>query len=107
VLLHLIDATHADPVESWRTIRSELSAYNDDLSKKPEIIALSKCDAAPKDYVSDLISELRKAGGTEIYSLSSVTGSGLNKILRAVYDVIKRENVKQKSEGKVYETWHP
>ena len=28
VLLHLIDATHADPVESWRTIRSELSAYN-------------------------------------------------------------------------------
>ena len=107
VLLHLIDATHADPVEGWRTIRSELSAYNDDLSKKPEIIALSKCDAAPKDYVSDLISELRKAGGTEIYPLSSVTGSGLNNILRAVYDVIKRENIKQKSEGKVHETWHP
>ena len=107
VLLHLIDATHEDPVESWRTIRSELSAYNDDLSKKPEIIALSKCDAAPKDYVTDLISELRKAGGTEIYPLSSVTGSGLNNILRAVYDVIKRENIKQKSEGKVHETWHP
>ena len=107
VLLHLIDATHEDPVESWRTIRSELSAYKDDLSKKPEIIALSKCDAVPKDYVTDLISELRKAGGTEIYPLSSVTGSGLNKILRAIYDVIKRENVKQKSEGKVDETWHP
>ena len=107
VLLHLIDATHADPVECWRTIRSELSAYNDDLSKKPEIIALSKCDAAPKDYVTDLISELRKAGGTEIYPLSSVTGSGLNKILRAICDVIKRENVRQKREGKVYETWHP
>ena len=68
---------------------------------------MSKCDAAPKDYVSDLISELRKAGGTEIYPLSSVTGSGLNNILRAVYDVIKRENIKQKSEGKVHETWHP
>jgi len=27
--------------------------------------------------------------------------------LRAVYDVIKRENIKQKSEGKVHETWHP
>ena len=107
VLLHLIDATNADPVKSWRTIRSELSAYNDDLSKKPEIIALSKCDAAPKDYVTDLISELQKASGTEIYRLSSVTGSGLNKILRAIYDVIKRENVKKKSEGKVYEKWHP
>ena len=107
MLLHLIDATHADPVESWRTIRSELSAYSDDLSKKPEIIALSKCDAAPKDYVTDLICELRKAGGTEIYRLSSITGSGLNKILRAIYDVIKREKVQQKSEGEVYETWHP
>ena len=107
VLLHLIDATNADPVKSWRTIRSELSAYNDDLSKKPEIIALSKCDAAPKDYVTDLISELQKASGTEIYRLSSVTGSGLNKILRAIYDVIKRENVKQKNEGKVYERWQP
>ena len=107
VLLHLIDATHTDPVESWRTIRSELSAYNDELSKKPEIIALSKCDAAPKDYVMDLISELRKAGGTEIYRLSSVTGSGLNKILRAIYDVIKHESLQQKNEGKVYKTWHP
>ena len=107
VLLHLIDATNADPLKSWRTIRSELSAYSDDLSKKPEIIALSKCDAAPKDYVTDLISELRKAGGTEIYRLSSITGSGLNKILRAIYDVIKREKVQQKSEGEVYETWHP
>ena len=68
---------------------------------------MSKCDAAPNDYVSDLISELRKAGGTEIYPLSSVTGSGLNKILRAIYDVIKRENVKQKNEGKVYERWQP
>ena len=107
VLLHLIDATHTDPIANWRTIRTELSAYDDDLSRKPEIIALSKCDSAPDDYITDLIKELQKAGAKNILRLSSVTGSGLNEVLRTIDDVIQSERVKEENEGKVQEPWCP
>jgi GTP-binding protein len=107
VLLHLIDATHTDPIASWRTIRTELSAYDDGLARKPEIIALSKCDSAPDDYITDLIKELQKAGAKNILRLSSVTGSGLNEVLRAIDDVIQSERIKEENEGKVHEPWRP
>ena len=107
VLLHLIDATYTDPIASWRTIRTELSAYDDGLARKPEIIALSKCDSAPDDYITDLIKELQKAGAKNILRLSSVTGSGLNEVLRAIDDVIQSERIKEENEGKVQEPWRP
>ena len=107
VLLHLIDATHTDPIESWRTIRTELSAYDDGLARKPEIIALSKCDSTPDEYITDLIKELQKAGAKNILRLSSVTGSGLNEVLRAIDDVIQSERKKEENEGKVQEPWRP
>jgi GTP-binding protein len=107
VLLHLIDATHTDPIASWRTIRTELSAYDDGLARKPEIIALSKCDSAPDDYITDLIKELQKAGAKNILRLSSVTGSGINEVLRAIDDVIQSERIKEENEGKVQEPWRP
>ena len=107
VLLHLIDATHTNPIASWRTIRTELSAYDDGLARKPEIIALSKCDSAPDDYITDLIKELQKAGAKNILRLSSVTGSGLNEVLRAIYDVIQSERIKEENEGKAQEPWRP
>jgi len=107
VLLHLIDATHTNPIASWRTIRTELSAYDDGLARKPEIIALSKCDSAPDDYITDLIKELQKAGAKNILRLSSVTGSGLNEVLRAMDDVIQSERIKRENEGKVQEPWRP
>ena len=107
VLLHLIDATHTDPIASWRTIRTELSAYDDGLARKPEIIALSKCDSAPDDYITDLIKELQTAGAKNILRLSSVTGSGLNEVLRAMDDVIQSERIKGENEGKVQEPWRP
>ena len=45
VVLHLIDATDEDVVKNYKTVRAELKAYGQNLSRKAEIIALNKCDA--------------------------------------------------------------
>src|SRR5271165_3521528 len=45
VLLHLIDGAPGDVVRAWRTVRTELAAYDGGLAAKPEIIALNKADA--------------------------------------------------------------
>ena len=49
VLLHLVDATHDDAAEAYRIVRGELEAYGEGLADKPEIVALSKVDAVPKE----------------------------------------------------------
>ena len=107
VLLHLIDVTHTDPIESWRIIRAELSAYDQDLANKPEIVALSKCDSAPDDYINDLIKELKKVGAENMFRLSSITGHGLNEVLRAIDDVIQSERIDEGNREKIQKPWQP
>lgn len=48
LLWHLVDATSADPVKDYRTIRDELQKFSAALAKKPEIIVLNKIDAMDK-----------------------------------------------------------
>ncbi len=107
VLLHLIDVTQADPIESWKIIRTELSAYDSGLADKPEIVALSKCDSAPSDYVNDLFKELKKVGVVSIFRLSSITGYGRNEVLRAIVDVIHIERTNEGNQEKVQKPWKP
>ena len=42
LLLHLIDANDTDVINSWKTVRNEISAYSKELDEKKEIIVLSK-----------------------------------------------------------------
>jgi len=91
VLLHLVDVTGEDPVAAWRTLRDELAAYGGGLADKTEIIALSKCDAAPDGYAEDVAEALRAAGAGEVTELSSVSGSGVRTLLRRLITVIDED----------------
>ena len=108
VLLHLIDATQNDPIEAYHTIRDELAAYDETgLAKKREIIALSKADSAPDDYMTDLKSELIKQGADDVMMISSVTGEGVTSLLRALYAVITEEIAIELAEGQEDVPWSP
>jgi GTP-binding protein len=61
VILHLIDGTEAEIVHAYRTIRAELSSYGHGLAEKPEILALNKADAIPKDAIARKRKALEKA----------------------------------------------
>jgi GTP-binding protein len=84
VLLHLVDATLDDPVEAYEIIRGELQAYGAGLEEKPEILALSKCDAVPEDELKKKAKALKKASGAEPLILSAVSGQGMQEALRAL-----------------------
>ena len=72
--------TANDPLEAYHVIRDELAAYDaEGLAKKTEIIALSKADSAPDDYIDDLKDALKKEGAKHVMVMSSVTGLGSNK----------------------------
>jgi GTP-binding protein len=84
VLLHLVDATLDDPAEAYRIIRGEIEAYGASLEDKPEIVALSKSDAVPKDELKTKARALKKAAGAAPLIVSAASGEGVREVLRAL-----------------------
>src|SRR5687767_2167748 len=58
VLLHLVDATQDDPIESYRVVSGELEAYGAGLEDKDEIVALNKIDAVDAKTLTKLRKKL-------------------------------------------------
>lgn len=81
VLLHLIDATDEDVVKNYKTVRAELKAYGHNIGRKPEIIALNKCDALDAATIKRKQAILKKASRKEVYVISAVAHSGVDKVL--------------------------
>ncbi|MDI9408251.1 MAG: 50S ribosome-binding GTPase, partial [Candidatus Pacebacteria bacterium] len=88
VVLHIIDGTADDPVESWRIIRHELAQYGNGLADKPEILILNKIDAMMEDEITAKQRELELATGHPVRLMSGVVGTGTERILHEAADAI-------------------
>lgn len=84
VLLHLVDATDEDVVKNYKTVRAELKAYDHQLARKPEIVALTKCDALTPDSVNQKCAALSKACRKTVLPLSAVAHQGMDAVLAAM-----------------------
>jgi GTP-binding protein len=98
VLLHLVDATLDDVAEAYAIVRGEVEAYGAGLAEKPEIVALSKADAVPKDEINRKARSLKKAAGVAPFVLSAASGEGVPEVLRAVAKEVR--DLRGKAEGK-------
>jgi GTP-binding protein len=108
VLLHLVDATSEDAGAAYRTVRGEIEAYGQELSQKPEIVALSKADAATDEQIRDQIRRLKKASKKTPLVLSAHSRQGIPEALRALLDVIdeaRRASGEQPKETE--QAWQP
>jgi len=88
VLLHLVDGTSDDAGRDYRTVRAELEAYGQGLTDKPEIVALSKCDALTPEAIKAQTAKLKKACKKTPVLLSSASRQGVPDVLRALLKVI-------------------
>ncbi len=85
VLIHLVEPQPmdgTDPIENYRAIRSELEQYGHGLADRPEILAVSKAELPTAVEVQE---KLAAIAGREVIAFSSVTGQGLDKLLRAAH----------------------
>jgi len=89
ILVHILDVMPmdgSDPVENYKTIRSELEQHSKALAQKQEIIVANKIDLDPDGkIVKELIEKLQK----EIHPISAVTGSGTKKLSEFLWQKIK------------------
>lgn len=93
VLVHLIDIYNDDIVAAYKTIQEELKAYAVDLSKRPQVVALTKIDGLDADIVQDALKTLRPhlKRGTKVFAISSQSKQGIKELLYAVQAIVETE----------------
>lgn len=92
VLLHLISAQEEKVGKAYKTVKYELEAYGNDITDKPEIVALSQIDVLDEETLKKKKRELARACGRTPFCISAITGAGMTEVLRALRDVIVEEN---------------
>jgi len=111
-LLHLIDVTQDDLAEAYTTIRNELMAYDDGMAQKPELVALTKCDALTPELVADQKAQLSGLIKGEIIDISSVSGDGLQALYDKLISMIDADSdaakdTKTTASQSTAAGWHP
>ena len=88
MLLHVVDISGVegrDPVEDFKKINTELKNYSEVLAKRPQIIALNKCDIYGAE---ENIKIFKKKYGKKykIYQTSSISGEGLEELVKGIFE---------------------
>ena len=96
VLLHLVSAQEEKVGKSYKTVKHELEAYGNELTDKPEIVALSQIDVLDEAELKKKTKELAKACGRTPFQISAATGKGMTEVLRALRDIIVEANTEEK-----------
>ena len=107
VLLHLVDATEEDVAKAYRTVRRELKLYGEELDKRKEIVALSKCDAIDKETLEVRAEALKKAAKKKPLVLSAVSGEGIREALFALGREITRGKKEIAEAATPKQSWRP
>jgi len=107
ILLHLIDAYSQNIAADYKTIIKELAEYKVDLSRRPQLVALTKIEGLDNKQLNSKIKILKAAvpKGTAVLAFSSVSGEGVGEMLRALVKQVAQ--ARQKSLKKVKETGIP
>ncbi len=106
VLLHLVDGTSETVADDYRTIITELEAYGGALADKPRITVLNKIDALDEEQTASARNELEKESGGPVMAMSSVAGTNVVEVLRALRAEIDDDRIRQKPVEET-EAWRP
>jgi len=90
VIIHLLDGMAEDPLLDFSQINSELALFDENLAKKPQIVAVSKMDLPD---VQERWPKLREAlighGIEDPLAISSVAHIGLEPLLWRAHELLK------------------
>lgn len=91
MLVHIVDISGMegrDPIEDFEKLNAELKAYNEEVAKLTQIVALNKMDVygAEENYKKFV----KKFGKKyKIFPLSAISADGVEKLFDEVYETLK------------------
>ena len=96
VLIHVVDVSGLegrDPIEDFKLINKELNLYNENLSKKPMIVALNKSELDYNDNASKFIEVFGK--DYKIFKISAATTNGIKELIDYTTEELENSNEKE------------
>lgn len=94
VLLHLVDGSQEDIVSAYKTVRSELKLFDENLASTPEIVAINKADLLDEAEQKKALAALKKKTKSPVLLISAATGNGVKDVLRALWHTIEEHRAK-------------
>ncbi len=89
-ILHLIDITNKNVLESYFKVRKELSKYSSKLIKKREIIVLNKVDMISEKEISKKINIFKNELQKKIYTISALKNKGLKTLKKILINYVHK-----------------
>ena len=96
VLIHVVDVSGLegrDPIDDFKLINKELELYNENLSKKPMIVALNKSELDYNDNASKFIETFGK--DYKIFKISAATTNGIKELIDYTTEELENSNEKE------------
>ena len=89
LLLHIIDGTVENVVEAYQTVSTELNAYEANLDKKIQFLALNKCDSLEELEIESKSKQLQEVSGLKVFIISGVSGIGIRELISTLFRSVK------------------
>jgi GTP-binding protein len=92
LLLHLIDSYNEDIKSAYQTIIKELADYKIDLSRRPQVVALTKIEGLSNKELNAKHKQLKKImpKNSEVLAFSSNSRQGLDDLLRTLVKRVEK-----------------
>ncbi|GAB4485494.1 MAG: GTPase ObgE [Anaerolineales bacterium] len=84
VLIHLLDGLSEDPLADFSQINTEMSLFDPNLARKPQIVAVNKIDQPEVlERLPQLKRDLKKRGVSKIWEISALARTNVRELLLA------------------------
>jgi len=92
VVIHLIDISATDLLNTYNLIRNELALFSSKLSEKKEIVAINKSDILDMETSLKIAEDLSKKISKPVQLVSAVSGNNVKNLIRTASNLIDKEN---------------
>jgi GTP-binding protein len=89
VLIHILDGLSEDPIADYSQINSELSLFDPNLGKKPQIVALNKVDQPEVQERLEKIQKEFKKRKVDFMNISALARTNTRDLLIKAYQVLE------------------
>ena len=111
LLIHVVDVSAhdgRDPIDDFNSINKELREFNEELSKRPQVVVANKCDDALEEEIEMFEEEVKEQGFEHFFVISAATGEGVKALTDKVTELVSKlpppviHDVIEKDTKKVY-----
>ena len=90
IIIHVIDLSQAEPVETFHALLNEFREYGADLDERPCIVVGNKIDIEGTEANSELLQAEAEAKNLQYMAVSALTGENIPELIKNIADLVRK-----------------